>query len=680
MLILDNSDDPDLDISLYFPVGDRGTILITTRNPDCKIYATAGSYELGQMETEDAITLILKTTGTQNLSDKPTREIAKSVVLTLGCLALAIDQAGAVIRKGLCSMEEYCEIYSRHRKELLSQKAAQGRGDYEYTVYTTWEISLRMIEEKGGEAARDAIELLQIFSFLHHDGISEEIFHRAWENLQKDMHSGWMRSHQTSLLRQESATWDSRRIRNAVSILSSFTLISRDTYRLVSIHPLVHAWARDRLSHSDEERIWTLTICMMSMSISWTFQTVDYRFRRLLVPHIDACLRIYPDGVFHLRDVGQDCLNMAEKFGLVYQENGRRQEALQLTETVVEARKRTLGEEHPDTLGSMHALALIYSEVGRRQEALQLTETIVAARKRTLGEEHPDTLSSMHALALRYSEVGRWQEAPQLTETVVAARKMTLGEEHPDTLSSMHALTIRYSEVGRRQEALQLTETVVAVRKRTLGEEHPGTLASMHNLANRYSEAGRRREALQLAETVAAARKRTLGEEHPHTLSSMHALANRYGEAGRRQEALQLMEMVVAVHKRTLDEEHPDILLSMHNLASRYNEVGRWQEALRLTETVVAARKRTLGEEHPDTLSSMHNLASRYNEVGRRQEALQLTETVVAVLKRTLGEEHPDTLGSMHNLAIIYSEVGRLQEALQLTETVLEMRKRTLGE
>jgi hypothetical protein len=86
-----------------------------------------------------------------------------------------------------------------------------------------------------------------------------------------------------------------------------------------------------------------------------------------------------------------------------------------LTETVVAVLKRTLGEEHPDTLGSMHNLALIYSEVGRWQEALQLTETVVAARKRTLGEDHPDTLASMHNLALRYSEVGRRREAPQLT-------------------------------------------------------------------------------------------------------------------------------------------------------------------------------------------------------------------------------------------------------------------------
>jgi hypothetical protein len=111
-------------------------------------------------------------------------------------------------------------------------------------------------------------------------------------------------------------------------------------------------------------------------------QTADYWFRKLLVPHIDACLGMYPDGIFHLRDVDQDCLRMAERFRLAYSENGRRQEALRLMEPVVAAHKRTLGEEHPETLASMHALANCYSEAGRQQEVLRLMETVVAARKR----------------------------------------------------------------------------------------------------------------------------------------------------------------------------------------------------------------------------------------------------------------------------------------------------------
>ncbi|KIM95717.1 hypothetical protein OIDMADRAFT_133514, partial [Oidiodendron maius Zn] len=56
------------------------------------------------------------------------------------------------------------------------------------------------------------------------------------------------------------------------------------------------------------------------------------------------------------------------------------------------------------------------------QEALQLIETVVVARKWTLGEEHPDTLRSMHNLANRYSNAGRRQEALQLLETAVVTR------------------------------------------------------------------------------------------------------------------------------------------------------------------------------------------------------------------------------------------------------------------
>lgn len=50
------------------------------------------------MKSDEAVTLILKTIGNRDQSDKPLREIAKPVVMTLGCLVLAIAQVGAVIR------------------------------------------------------------------------------------------------------------------------------------------------------------------------------------------------------------------------------------------------------------------------------------------------------------------------------------------------------------------------------------------------------------------------------------------------------------------------------------------------------------------------------------------------------------------------------------------------------
>jgi tetratricopeptide (TPR) repeat protein len=528
LMIFDNADDPNLDLSRHFPVGARGTVLITTRNPECSRHAPPNlSWELGRMLVDEATTLLLKTSGVNDLSDSRTRALAEPVVLTLGCLALAVAQAGAVIRQGVCSMDEYCQLYARRRKELLGQKAVQGGEEYKYTVYTTWEISLRAIEAMSGDGAKDAVELLQMFGFLHHDGISEEIFHRAWTGLWNgEGYSSSIKDYQLSiLLRQRPPLWDPREFRKALSILSSFSLISRDKNGLVSIHPLVHAWARDRLSHLDEEVIWTMTVSTIAVSIPSTCRTDDYRFRRSLVPHLDTFLGVYHDSVFHLHSAGNEYISIAWKFALTYAENGRGQEALQLMEKVVAANKRTLGEEHPDTLSAMHNLADRYSEVGRRPEALELVEKVVAARKKTQGEEHPDTLSSMHNLAICYSEVGRQQEALELVEKVVTANKRTLGEEHPDTLSPMHSLAICCSKVGRQQEALGVVEKVVTMRKRTLGEEHPDTLHSIHALAISYSKVGRRQEALQLMGKVVAASKRTLGTEHPDTLLSQGNLA-----------------------------------------------------------------------------------------------------------------------------------------------------------
>ncbi|KAL8797994.1 MAG: hypothetical protein Q9200_007836, partial [Gallowayella weberi] len=277
-LILDNADDPRLDISSYFPVGNRGVVLITTRNPDCKLYSTVGSYELGAMGTDEAVTLLLRTAGTDDVSLGSTRIAAETVVLTLGCLALAITQAGAVIRQGHCKMEDYRTLYSRRRQELLSQKAIQGGEDYRYTVYTTWEASRRMIEEMSTEAGQDALVLLRMFSFLHYEGISEEIFDRVWRGLHKDRQSGWMISHQLKmLLRQPDQEWNGYPLRAAISILRSFSLIHRDKNDLISVHPLVHSWARDQMSASDEDTIWRQTTATIALSIPWTFKTADYR-------------------------------------------------------------------------------------------------------------------------------------------------------------------------------------------------------------------------------------------------------------------------------------------------------------------------------------------------------------------------------------------------------------------
>jgi len=442
LLIFDNADDPSIDISRYFPVGSRGTILVATRNPDCKVHQTVGSYEFAGMGVEEAVDLLLKTIGTDDLSLDTLRDTARNVVTTLGNLALAIIQAGAAIRQNLCRIEDYCDMYRRRRQELLSRAPAQASSDYRYTVYTTWEVSVNMIEGISSEVASHALELLRLFSFFHFDGISEEIFRRAWKNTTREVCSDWTALNQVGWLCEDIFEWDPYHVREAVTLLSSFSLIKVDgSTNNVSMHPLVHTWACDRLGIAEQKKWLLTTALMLAASISWGERTSDYSFRRSLVSHVTTCLTfLTPETLFAIGEGEEERLEIARKFIRVFDENGQWQDAVELEKKVLEANKRTLGEEHPDTLLSMGNLASSYSNLGRRQDAVELREKVLEAWKRTLGEEHPDTLLSMGNLASSYSNLGRRQDAVELEEKVLEARKRTLGEEHPDTLLSIKNL------------------------------------------------------------------------------------------------------------------------------------------------------------------------------------------------------------------------------------------------
>ncbi|KAK5215128.1 hypothetical protein LTR96_011450 [Exophiala xenobiotica] len=58
LLIFDNADDPSLNLASYFPTGNRGDIIITSRNPQCQHYNTMGWREVGQLSPHDSMLLL----------------------------------------------------------------------------------------------------------------------------------------------------------------------------------------------------------------------------------------------------------------------------------------------------------------------------------------------------------------------------------------------------------------------------------------------------------------------------------------------------------------------------------------------------------------------------------------------------------------------------------------------
>jgi hypothetical protein len=64
----------------------------------------------------------------------------------------------------------------------------------------------------------------------------------------------------------------------------------------------------------------------------------------------------------------------------------------------MEARKKKLGGDHPDTLTSMNNLAFTWKSQGRYAEAVGLLRECVRLQERISGASHPHFISSSNAL------------------------------------------------------------------------------------------------------------------------------------------------------------------------------------------------------------------------------------------------------------------------------------------
>ncbi|KAH8814663.1 hypothetical protein DL96DRAFT_419947 [Flagelloscypha sp. PMI_526] len=586
LLLLDNADSPKLDLGQYLDRR-RGNVLITTRNPHVGDLAPDCHCQIDRLDHADAKELLLRGVKVPESIDRNAH--AAEIVEILGCLALAVNQARAFLAKGTCTLSNYLQLYKDNRERLLRDHPSQSQStdSYKYTVYTTWTISYDRLSET-------AKTFLQIICFMHHEGIPLFIFNRACEQLlelETDDRESSVPISLTNFLftfTTEESTWDEIRFLQLVEEVRSFSLIEFDSpNQTVSLHPLVQQWAQHS-SRADESTIQaTQTILALSTPLSETIS--DFATRKLLLLHFRDSLRPGPQ-LHH-----SYYWHVAETFS----NGGLYIEASSLLQRDLEAKRRILGSEHPDTLSSMGNLANTYSHLARHADALKLREEVVELRRRIFCSEHPDTLTSMSNLAVTYSHLARYAGALKLEEEVLELHRRILGSEHPHTLTSMSNLANTYSDLARHADALKLKEEVVELRRRILSSEHPHTLASVNNLAATYSDLARHADALKLNEEVVELQKRILGSEHPDTLTSMNSLASTYSHLSRHADALKLKEEVVELRRRILGSDHPHTLVSMHNLASTYDDLHRYTEAVQLQEEVVELSKQVLNSDHP---------------------------------------------------------------------------------
>nr|GAT50008.1 nephrocystin-3 [Mycena chlorophos] len=707
LILFDNADNPELNLGDYMPHCQHGNILITSRNPTLAIHTgnATRSIQVQDMDEAAATALFHKISSV----DQPKNAAYVGLLLKeLHFFPLAIVQAAAYISQSppmQQDMTKYMKLYEQNRQKVLSYKPQQRSWDYEATAFTTWQISFNQLSEP-------AQKFLQICSFLHFEGITEDIFELAAKYAYKGNLMSPRYDNITAVqkflqhFQSKKNQWDSWVFGELLRDICSYSLLTQDIKGGLSMHPLVQEWVQ--LVAQDKIQMLSFTLWLIGMAVASRKDWSSALSLSLHVVHLDRDEFFLHEGleedIFHVyRKAGyfSRAVNMAENWrdktmringvdaqetceamqclGLAYNDMGRHADALHLENQVLQMYRQTLGEDHPETVLTMGNLSVIYGELGKHAEALKLGEQVLQICRQTLGEDHPDTILAMSNLAVTYSELGRHADALHLKDQVLEMYRRTLGEDHPETGLAKGNLARTYSELGRHADALELEEPLLEIRSQTLGKDHPKTVLTMGNLATTYSELGKHTEALRLREQVLEMYTQTPGKDHPDTIKAMGNLAVTYSRLGRHAEALKLKEQVLEIRRQTLGEDHSNTLLAMGNLAATYGELGKYAEALNLEEQVLEIRRQTLGEDHPDTLLAMGNLAVTYSELGRHADALHLKDQVLQMHRQSLGEDHPKTTLAMGNLARTYSAIGRHVDALILEEDVLKMETKHLG-
>ncbi|KAJ7175032.1 hypothetical protein C8R43DRAFT_975740 [Mycena crocata] len=525
LLFFDNADNPNLDLNKFLPRCKHGNVIITSRNPGLCVYA-GSQYLVSDMEETDAINLLLKSASVE--STEKHKEIAGQIVKTLYYLPLAIIQAGAFISKS-GNLGSYLELYSTHKMHLLSEKPTQSQDDYAWTVYTTWQISFDQL-------SKPATMLLQLCSFLHFQGLSEEIFRSAAGYMFPTHGPSRKELHQPLLFLShflgQNDVWDSLQFMEVINEIRAYSLIEVDAANnQFSFHPLVHAWAQNTVS--DQKLYYSCICAIIGMCISQIPQENIRLASLIYILHIDSLQQLE-----HLAN-----MDFPEEYARVYYYAQRNMDALRIADAVLKKRKKILGDDHPDTLKAMGNLAATYHKRGQLKHAEDLKRVVLEKRMALLGDDHPETLQIMSSLALTYFMQGELKVAQALHMKILNSRKKVLGEDHPDTLHTMDNLASDHYALKEFDLAASIEIVVVEKQRKILGEYHPDTLNTLSNLASTYNRLDEINDAAELHRVVLERRRSILGDDHPDTIQSMQNLAAVYQKIEKLQSQRKLQDV-----------------------------------------------------------------------------------------------------------------------------------------
>ena len=642
LLLLDSADDLAV-LRDWLPEGDSGTVVITSRS--AALGGLAQPFELEPLDDDSAARFLLRRArlvAADGTADAALMNSAIEIAHLAGGLPLALEQAGSYIEETGCSLEEYSELWCKHRSELLAARGEAGLRDG-VSLIDAWEISLGELQR----ANPNAVALLRLLAFFHCDALPDTPLQAgaafAGPDLGPVLADG---------LARNEAYRDAQR----------FAFVRRDVKTgKRGMHRLVQAVLRDTLPDTERER-WCMRALEVLNAAMPEPRFVEWAQCDKLAAHALAVL----DHALTLAIETGAGARLACEVAAYLGQRGRYAEALPLAERALAARSKSPDVAPRDLARAYTVCGQIELGAGRLAEARSRLEAAATALR--AGGASVELARVIDILATVDTTAGDLL-AGQARLTDAAAMIAVAGAaESVEAAQIANDLGAVHFKCGNYAQARAAFERAAQLRQALLPGNHPSVAQSLNNLAAVCARLGQLDDARSRYGQALSLREAAFGERHPDVAETLLNLALLDLACDRVAQARGAAERAIAILEACYGSDHAAVAKARACLGDVALKEGDFDQAQQLYQRARDVRMRLLGPRHAETARAIVGLADVALARGDHPAAVSLLDEALEVLRERLGAGHPDVLACEHELERARSAAAALVES---TLTVL---------
>jgi len=349
--------------------------------------------------------------------------------------------------------------------------------------------------------------------------------------------------------------------------------------------------------------------------------------------------------------------------GNVYRRLGLFPQAQPLIEQSLEIRRRTLGDDHPDTINSISTLSVLLYAQGKYPEAEIFFREVLEFRRRELGIDNELTLAALNNLGGALWSQGKEVQAEKYFREALEGRRRLHGNEDKELLIPLNSVGGVLWGQGKYEEAEGYYREALNIGRKQLGNDHPNTLLVLNNLGLVLMAQQKLNEAEICVREALELKRKILGNDHPDTFESMSVMGEILMKQDKIAEAENYVRRALEGKMRTLGPDHLRTLESLENMARIQRELGNLGEAERHFRACLESRRRQLAKDHHLIAESLINLGQVFMLQKRHRDAEPLLREALEIYRKPVHTESGRIYSGMYALGECLLDQRRFDEA-----------------